>query len=648
MNHNQNIFKQTAILCMMLLTITSLSNAQELVRPQPKFWFGVSGAADLNFFTGTTQTLNSEVKAPTAFHDGFGVSPYASLLMEYRPDPVWGFMLNLAYDSRGAKFDDVIAPCNCPATLKTNLAYLSLEPSLRIAPFANDFYMFIGAIGAYNISKSFTYTQELQTDKKGDLSDVNSMVFSGQIGLGYEIPLASKSNAWQFNLSPFISYHPYFGREPRSIESLSISTLRIGAAFKLGRAKIAEIPVTPVVVPEPILNFMVTAPISIPGLQPVRETLPLRDYVFFDEGSTAIPNRYTLLNKDAAKNFKEIQLQDCKLNPGTRSSRQLAAYYQILNITGDRMRANPSSTITLIGSSAGKGPELGLAYANSVKAYLVNNFGISESRIKTDGRDMPIIPSTQPGGTKELDLLNAGDRRVDIVSTSPELMLQVKDESPLCLRPLEITSVNENTLNEQVNIDVNSNGEALKTWSLEIKGPKGNSQFYGPFTSVHESISAQTILKDNESGKYTMILVGENNKGSKIRQEKSFELKREKDKVTEELRYSILFDFDKSKSAASYEKFLNEVIAPLVQNNGTVVIHGHTDIIGDKNYNEQLSKDRAEETHIILEKAISKLGKTGVKYKIEGFGTENPPFANALPEERFYNRTVVIDVIPAN
>jgi outer membrane protein OmpA-like peptidoglycan-associated protein len=144
-----------------------------------------------------------------------------------------------------------------------------------------------------------------------------------------------------------------------------------------------------------------------------------------------------------------------------------------------------------------------------------------------------------------------------------------------------------------------------------------------------------------------MILVGENNKGSKIRQEKSFELKREKDKVTEELRYSILFDFDKSKSAASYEKFLNEVIAPLVQNNGTVVIHGHTDIIGDKNYNEQLSKDRAEETHIILEKAISKLGKTGVKYKIEGFGTENPPFANALPEERFYNRTVVIDVIPA-
>ena len=41
-------------------------------------------------------------------------------------------------------------------------------------------------------------------------------------------------------------------------------------------------------------------------------------------------------------------------------------------------------------------------------------------------------------------------------------------------------------------------------------------------------------------------------------------------------------------------------------------------------------------------------GIKGTKFKTNGFGEDEvrAPFENKLPEERFYNRTVVIEIIP--
>jgi hypothetical protein len=81
------------------------------------------------------------------------------------------------------------------------------------------------------------------------------------------------------------------------------------------------------------------------------------------------------------------------------------------------MQKNPSATISLVGSSE-NGPADGLAMAESVKTYLVTVFAIDGSRIATKGQNKPNIPSLQAGGTLELELLNEGDRRVSIESTS--------------------------------------------------------------------------------------------------------------------------------------------------------------------------------------------------------------------------------------
>jgi outer membrane protein OmpA-like peptidoglycan-associated protein len=98
-----------------------------------------------------------------------------------------------------------------------------------------------------------------------------------------------------------------------------------------------------------------------------------------------------------------------------------------------------------------------------------------------------------------------------------------------------------------------------------------------------------------------------------------------------------------------YEKYLTEIVTPKIPVGGTVIIHGHTDIIGDEAHNQELSMARANEVRGILENALTKAGRTDVKFEVYGFGEDQnmAPFANGSPEERFYNRTVVIDIIPA-
>ncbi|MDD4921108.1 MAG: OmpA family protein [Bacteroidales bacterium] len=638
---------------LLLMGLAATMQAQVIERPQPKFWFGVSAAGNINVYTGTTQTLNSSLKAPAAFHDGMGLGPYGSFLMEYRPDPVWGVMLNLGYDNRGGVFDRVKSPCNCPEDLKTSLSYLTIEPSLRIAPFSNGFYLFLGGAYSYNINKSFTYTFERDPNNplntaQGDFSDIYKNVFSAQVGAGYDIPLASRTSRTQISLSPFVSYHPYFGQEPRSVESWSVSTIRVGIALKFGRAAakpyIAVIPekepdMIPLVV-EREIQFSVVAPLTVPVKREIKETFPLRDYVFFDEGSTEIPNRYVKLNKNQARSFREGQFQEPAPKDSTgRSQRQLSVYYNVLNILGKRMNEHPDSRIALIGSSAGKGIKPGLESAESVKSYLVTIYGINPSRISTEGRNQPIIASEQPGGKTDLVLLRDGDRRVDMVSTTRDL-----------LEPVQISAVLVDPLESRIVFKTSSGSkESLASWSLTLKDEAGTMQYFGPYTRSQESISGNVLLGNRANGTYEVVMLGQTKDGTMIKRQSTLYLAHNAAPKEAGLRFSILFDFDQSKSAATYEKFLTETVAPLVPDHGTVIIHGHTDIIGDEAYNMKLSGRRANDARSILEPALLKAGKKGVKFNVYGFGADvnNAPFGNKFPEERFYNRTVIIDIVPS-
>ncbi|MBC7686577.1 MAG: OmpA family protein [Aquabacterium sp.] len=630
-------------------------NAQKVERPQPVWWFGQSGAANFNTYRGTTQMLNSSVTLPTAFHKGKGIRPYASLLTEYRPSKVWGGMLNIAYDNRGGKFNQVMAPCNCPANLSTDISYVTVEPSLRIAPFSNAFYIFAGPTINFNITKAFLYTQDKQVDKRGDWSDVKKVSLSAQAGAGIDIPVSKKTSPTQVTVSPFVSFLTDFGHEPRSVGSWDFYTIRTGIALKFGTArKGIPAPVTPVtatpVAIEKDVQLYVRAPKVAPLSRQVKETFPIRNSVFFDMGKTEVPSRYVQLNNAQAATFKEDELQQSQpgnLNKG-RSARQLAVYHNILNILGDRLRTNPQSSITLTGASD-KNPKEGKLLAENIKNYLVTVFAIEASRINTEGRDKPVIPSEQPGAVNELALLREGDRRVDITSTSPEMLMQVGGTNSPFLKPVQIAAAPLDPMDKEVIFNVAGANDALESWKVDITDEQGVAQHFGPYTTEQATVPGKTILGDNTQGNYTILMTGKTKTGKEITKESSVSLMKVADAKQEGLWYSILFDFDKSKTIASYEKFLTDIVTPLISNNSTVIIHGHTDIIGDEKYNQNLSHERAMGSQQIIERALSAAGKTGVTFESIGFGenTAQAPFENNLPEERFYNRTVIIDIIPA-
>jgi outer membrane protein OmpA-like peptidoglycan-associated protein len=643
--------KHKILFAFLLIFSASTGIAQTTTRVQPAWWFGQSGAVNFNHYNGTTQTLNANTKAPTAFHEGKGVKPYFSLLTEYRPGKMLGGMLNLAFDNRGGKFDQVMAPCNCPADLSTNLSYFTIEPSLRLAPFKSSFYLFAGPTVSFNVSRSFLYEQDKQPDVRADWSEIKKTLLSAQAGAGLDIPISKRESLTQMTLSPFASFQTDLGHNPRSIESWSLYTIRTGIALKFGSTKgrkAAEVSKTEIQPLENQVQFSVRAPKIVPAGRIVKETFPLRNSVFFDNGSESIPNRYIQLNASQATSFREALLQDgqpSNLNSG-RSARQLTVYHNILNIIGDRLRANPQSSILLTGAAEKNAPE-GQRMAENVKQYLVNSFGISASRITTEGREKPVIPSEQPGATKELDLLREGDRRVDITSNSPELLLQVGGKASPFLAPVQINAVQADPLDSHVIFTNQGASELLKSWGVSLTDQQGNIQRYGPFTKDQASVPGTTILKNNLVGNYKVMMTGETNTGNIVQKESFISLQKNATLSQEGLRYSILFDFDRSKTIASYETFLSDIVTPLIPENAYVIIHGYTDIIGEESYNHTLSNERAKGTQLILEQSLAKAGKKGVKFETYGFGEDEnmAPFENNLPEKRFYNRTVIIDIV---
>lgn len=641
-----------------LCTAVFLLGAQSIIAQneeytKPTWFFGVAGGANMNFFTGTTQQLSDDFTALTPFHKGYGTGLFIAPLLEYhKPNTVLGFMFQAGLDSRRGSFKQVKAnSCGCPEDLKTDLSYITIEPSLRVAPFKGNFYMYGGPRVAFNVKNSYDYqtginpafpNQEPLPAVEGEFSNTKDVILSMQIGMGYDVALSSQKHKTQWVLSPFVAFHPYFGQNPRSSESWSVSTLRAGAALKFGRGSlVASTPVS--------YGFSINSPDNSVVEANVRETFPLRNYVFFDLGSTAIPARYVLLQKNQVAGFKENQLDAFKpKNLSGRSARSMTVYYNILNILGDRMQKNPAATINLVGSSE-KGAADGRLMAQSIKDYLVNIFGINQNRIAIEGNDKPKIPSEKPGAQLELELLRAGDRRVSIESNSPDLLMEFQSGPGAPLRGVEIAPLTVAPESSYVTLSVKGAEKAFTSWTAEVKDVNGKVKTFGPYTQEEVKIPGKDILGTKEQGDYKITLVGTSADGKVTREEQNAHVVLWKPSTqTESMRFSVIYEFNSSDAIAIYEKYLTEVVAPKIPVNGNVIINGFTDIIGDETNNAALSTARANDVKQILQSALAKSGRTDVTFKVTGNGEnlELAPFGNGLPEERFYNRTVVIDVIP--
>jgi outer membrane protein OmpA-like peptidoglycan-associated protein len=658
---------------------------------EPVWWFGLTGAANLNLYEGTTQRLNGTFITPEPFHKGFGLGAYIAPTLEYRPDDYSGGMLQIGYDDRRGRFNDIMCPCDETATLSAQPAYLSLEPSLRWHPFGSGrtggFHMFAGPRvallwGPLHEVKQFDFRREGSAPVQRDFSVMRGLVYSAQIGVGHDIDLTgllNSNNLTRLHLAPFASYQPHYGQDPRDtdrdVEWWALSTVRIGAVLKFGRRKPADEAYD--------VRFSVQAPETVVKSRRIHEVFPLRNYVYFGGDSVGFSGRYTRLTAAGAEVFREEALQtEYPAAPTGRSTRQLAVYRHILNIIGDRLRRNPGATITLVGLSVpeGQGPRLGKARAEEIKRYLVRTFALNETRIAIEERTEP--PPPRGRTAEELAMLLAENQRVEILTSSRELLLQVGEGDRFMLKPVEIDGkvpgtdsvaftltpasstlrrVLTRTISGLRDVNGHVSSDTSFVWTLTIRdesgGDSGKVRHFGPYSRARETVPASPLLGDRARARFTAIMTGqksisENGRsravGPILTRQGRFVLSQRHQGIHETLRYGILFDIDQARAVSSYDRFLTTVVAPRITDSATVFIRGRTDVVAPTDYNLTLSKGRAEGVWRLLADKAAVDGKRGVRFNPSWSGEDQTlaPFGNVTPEERNYNRTVIIDVVP--
>jgi len=116
-------------------------------------------------------------------------------------------------------------------------------------------------------------------------------------------------------------------------------------------------------------------------------------------------------------------------------------------------------------------------------------------------------------------------------------------------------------------------------------------------------------------------------------------IKQERDSLTLIMPTDVVFDFNKAALREEFKPMLDTVAEALnVYTSVTVKIDGHTDNVGEYNYNLNLSKKRAESAKAYL---VSKKVDTG-RIETEGFSFSKPAASNATQEGRDKNRRIEV------
>lgn len=360
---------------------------------------------------------------------------------------------------------------------------------------------------------------------------------------------------------------------------------------------------------------------------------PILNYIFFDENSYQLPEKYKQLSIKQAEDFKIESLYRCKT---------LETYYQILNIVGYRLKNNPNANIKIVGCNGDIFTELNNITlsrnrANTVYNYLTAIWGIDPSRIKVSFQNLPTNFS-YPNNQKEKQQEN---RRVEIIADDysifePIYIEDVKTVNTPAVARFEITSEDKANIAEWklaiVNQTEAGNSEIIKTG-------KGNLP-----NILNVKLDEVTKNKGFEDSKLRYYVAASDANGKVVRtDEKDFSIdkwtvqrkKVEKRGDFEIEKFSlILFDFVSDQLSEDNRKTL-ELARSKIRPNSIVKIYGYTDITGDAEYNRKLSKRRAEAVY----------QKLNVKNAIvDGFGESVLLYDNEIPEGRFYCRTVEIIV----
>ncbi len=365
-------------------------------------------------------------------------------------------------------------------------------------------------------------------------------------------------------------------------------------------------------------------------------------YVFFEEGSFALPMRYKRLSAQERKAFAPEEIIKSTLT----KDHELDAYYHLLNIVGFRMRKYAAAQLVLTGFSdvvkESVNKTLPLRRAEVIKAYLRDTWGIAEERI-----------TTKSGGARGLsDVIDAEENRVvEMQASQPEIFNELRYEYTLrTVKPatLEITpeiAAPKGLAAWSLNIDEDSAPPAGAT----EESPRTLTSYEGRIVPGVIRSSLQRFYADTlpKSDSLRITLTGRDNATFVGRDVKALPLEytslaEKKRRNAPDVRIGTywVFCFNlNSKQILVDERVQSAVksIKSLILPGASVNISGYSDTRGNIEKNRKLSDERAEAVLQLIGLPLSKAGS------VEGKG-ESVFYDNDLPEGRFYNRFVRVDV----
>ncbi len=487
----------------------------------------------------------------------------------------------------------------------------------------------------------------IRNEYSGSIPELRNVIPFLSIGISTELLLQRRG---MFFLYPEFNYKFYFINQVRGISWVS-QQFRLGVALKY-REPIPPPPPPPPptappmpVFPKPITPPTIEATITYKFLDsngverknsPVKiedfvslNMKPLLNYIFFDHNSDAIPSRYVMLTPQEAKKFTLESLTEKDI---------LQTYYYILNIVGKKLKEDPTATITLVGTNSGKAEEknnleLSKRRALAVKQYLTKVWGIDESRIFVEARNLPKEPSN-PKETQGED----ENRRVEILTDNLRILepiltidtLRKVERSKIVFFPQQKTTAGV----EKWKITLQQNSKNVREFSGNGTPPKQLEW------TIDDKAFEQVVFGGKVGVEYNVTdslgQVGKAKAPDITINKITVDKKRLEGVTDKEYEYYslILFDFAKSKLGLEHKsvlEFINKRVSPLSE----VTIEGFTDNIGDEKVNKKISEKRAVE--------VAKwLGLRNAR--TVGVGEDLLLYDNSLPEGRFYCRTVKITI----
>ncbi len=373
----------------------------------------------------------------------------------------------------------------------------------------------------------------------------------------------------------------------------------------------------------------------------VTEVYPMLHYVFFDDGSSEIPERYHRETAVTRSAFHEKDLF---------TANALEIHHHVLDILGERLAKNSDAIVTLVGTRSEHSPNdslfgnvIALDRAKSIQDYLANVWGISRERLRMHERVLPDVASDDhnPFGQAE-------NRRVEIIPSSPAITAPLRTERiERVATPPRIDFEPEITASAGIRsatITVYQHDHVLRT--IDALSDSAASEY---LWTIDDRSMPDDAPEAEDSLRYVFAAI--DSLGDTAEASGVIRLRKQTSDVTHHAgdtsldkhieRYSlILFDYSSSQLDKKESDMIIREMASSVGNQAHVTLTGHTDKTGDDAFNDRLAHDRVTRAAQMLEAALKKLGEKIPPLAIESRGSRDNLFDNSIPEGRVLSRTV--------